>query len=385
MDIQLSPDAQRWQRTVREFVDAELIPWEVHAEMHAGELPADVGARHRAIACNDLGLSRMDVAAAHGGLGLTMEEQVAVWEQLGRVTNALCWCFPEAQHWMFEACSADQLDRYVRKLMAGEAQDAYAITEAESGSMETVHSTATPVPGGFRLDGEKWFVTSGNLADFLWVQAKVEGGYDSLFLVDKDSPGIEVIDSPLFSHTFAAHHPTYRFAEVFVAAENRVGEAGAGMDYTRSWFRHERLMIAARSCGAAQRLLEEGAAWARSRRIDHEMLSDKQAIQFMLADSATELWAARLMLYEAARAHDAGADLSSLHTRCAMVKLYCSEMANRVCDRVLQIFGGRGYMRSYAVERFFRELRVDRIWEGSSEIQRMVVARSLLKRGLEGM
>ena len=157
------------------------------------------------------------------------------------------------------------------------------------------------------------------------------------------------------------------------------------MGYTRSWFRHERMMIAARVCGAATRLIEEGTEWARTRRIDHEMLADKQPIQFMLADCATELWGARLMLYEAARAHDTETDLKSLHTRCAMVKLYCSEMANRVCDRVVQIFGGRGYMRRYAPERFYRELRVDRIWEGASEIQRLIIARALAKRGLEGM
>ena len=353
--------------------------------MNAGELPPDTAQRHHGIACGELGLSRMDVPAEHGGLGLSMEEQVVVWEQLGRVTNALCWCFPEAQHWMFDACTPDQVQRYVSKLMDGSAQDAYAITEAESGSMETVNSTATAVDGGYQLKGEKWFVTSGNLADFLWVQAKTEGGFDSLFLVDKDSDGIEVVDNPSFSHTFAAHHPTYRFDNVLVPAENRVGEENAGMGYTRSWFRHERLMIAARCCGAATRLLEMGTAWAKQRHIDQEMLADKQAIQFMLADSATELWAARLMLYEAARTHDEGEDLKSLHTRCAMVKLYCSEMANRVCDRVLQIYGGRGYMRNNAVERFFRELRVDRIWEGSSEIQRMVIAKSLLKRGLQDM
>lgn len=385
MDIELSPGARSWQTRIRDFVEQELTPWEEHAEMNGGRLPAYIGQRHRDIACAELGLSRMDAPEAQGGLQLSMEEQVAIWEQLGRVTNALCWCFPEAQRWMFEACSADQIERYVRRLMDGSAQDAYAITEAESGSMETVNTTATPAAEGYLLDGEKWFVTSGNLADFLWVQAKAEGGHDALFLVDKDSEGLEMVYNPLFSHTFAAHHPTYRFSEVFVPGENRVGEPGAGMDYTRSWFRHERLMIAARCCGAATRLLEMGRAWALQRRIDHEMLADKQAIQHMLADSATELWAARLMLYEAARAHDGDADLKSLHARCAMTKLYCSEMANRVCDRVLQIFGGRGYMRINPAERFFRELRVDRIWEGSSEIQRMVVARSLLKRGLDGM
>jgi len=385
MDIELSPNARDWQQKIRAFAEEELIPWEEHAEMNAGELPEEIATRHRHIACSELGLSRMDAPAEHGGLGLSMEEQVAIWEQLGRVTNALCWCFPEAQHWMFEACTPDQVERYVSRLMDGSAQDAYAITEAESGSMETVNSVATPAAEGYSINGEKWFVTSGNLADFFWVQARTEGAYDSLFLVDKDSDGIEVVDNPLFSHTFAAHHPTYRFTDVFVPGENRVGEEDAGMSYTRSWFRHERLMIAARCCGAATRLIELGTDWAKQRKIDHEMLADKQAIQFMLADSASELWAARLMLYEAARAHDTDTDLKSLHTRCAMTKLYCSEMANRVCDRVLQIFGGRGYMRNNAAERFFRELRVDRIWEGSSEVQRMVIAKGLLKRGLEGM
>jgi acyl-CoA dehydrogenase len=386
MDIQLSDSASDWQSKIRHFVEEELIPWEEHAEMHEGELPPDIFQRHNEIACNELGLSRMDAPTAHGGLGLSMEEQVAIWEQLGRVTNALCWtCFPESQQWMFEACTPDQVERYISRLMDGSSQDAYAITEAESGSMETVNSSATVTDGGFLINGEKWFVTSGNRAEFLWVQARMESGYDSLFLVDKDSAGIEVIDNPAFSHTFSAHHPTYRFADVFVADANLVGGEDAGMSYTRSWFRHERLMIAARCCGAATRMIEEATEWARTRKIDEQMLADKQAIQFMLADSATELWAARLMLYEAARAHDQDKNLKSLHTRCAMIKLYCSEMANRVCDRMLQIWGGRGYMRSNAVERFYRELRVDRIWEGSSEVQRMVIARSLLKRGLEGM
>lgn len=386
MDIQLSTSAQQWQQKISSFVEDELIPWEEYAEAHNGELPDEIWARHNSIACDELGLSRMDAPRTHGGLELNMEEQVAIWEQLGRVTNALCWtCFPESQQWMFEACTPDQVERYVKRLMEGKTQDAYAITEAESGSMETVNSTATASKDGFVINGEKWYVTSGNKADFLWVQAKIDSGFDSLFLVDKNSPGIEVIDNPQFSHTFSAHHPTYRFSDVFVPAENQVGSGDAGMTYTRSWFRHERMMIAARSCGAAQRMIEEASAWAKTRHIDHEVLADKQAIQFMLADSVTELWAARLMLFEAARAHDEGADLKSLHTRCAMVKLYCSEMANRVCDRMLQIWGGRGYMRSHAVERFFRELRVDRIWEGSSEVQRMVIAKSLLKRGLDGM
>ena len=115
------------------------------------------------------------------------------------------------------------------------------------------------------------------------------------------------------------------------------------------------------------------------------MLSDQQAIQFMLADSVTELWAARLMLYETANAHDRNDDLKSLHYRCSAVKLFASEMANKVVDRVVQIFGGRGYMREFAAERFYRELRVDRIWEGTSEIQRIIIAQGLIKKGLQDL
>ena len=122
-----------------------------------------------------------------------------------------------------------------------------------------------------------------------------------------------------------------------------------------------------------------------SRDIGGEPLADRQMIQAMLADSVTELWAARLITYEAAAAHDRGDDLKSLHARCSIAKLYASEAANRIADRAVQIFGGRGYMRENVAERFYRELRVDRIWEGTSEIQRLIIARALLKRGLEGM
>jgi alkylation response protein AidB-like acyl-CoA dehydrogenase len=208
---------------------------------------------------------------------------------------------------------------------------------------------------------------------------------EALFLVDRGTAGIEMTANPPFSHTYAAHHPIYQFTDVSVPATQRVGQPGDGMAYTHSWFRHERLMIGARSCGAAARLIEDATAFAEKRIVDGEPLSEKQAIQFMLADCATELWAARLMTFEAAAAIDRGEDLKAVHNRCSMVKLFVSEMANRVADRVLQIFGGRGYMRENVAERFFRELRVDRIWEGTSEIQRLIIARNLLKRGLDHM
>lgn len=386
MQIQLSQSTLEWQRKVREFVDRELIPWEIEAEMNNGVIPEHISAKMQASAI-ELGLSRMDAPTAYGGLALSMVDQVAAWEELGRVTNALCWCFPEAQQWMFEACADNpyQIEHYLQALMDGSLRECYAITEEESGSYEVVNTLATSCEDGYRINGEKWFVTTANLADFFFLQARTESGEDALFFIDKDSTGITMIDNPAFSHTFPSHHPTYKFDNVFVPNKNRIGGEGSGMDYSRSWFRHERLTIAARMLGAAARMIEEATAWARERQIEDEKLIDKQATQFSLADSVTELWASKLMVYEAAAAHDRGEDLKSLHSRCSMVKLYTTEMANRVADRCLQLWGGRGYRRDNAVERFYREVRVDRIWEGSSEIQRMVIARALQKRGLEGM
>ena len=386
MKIQLSKEAQNWQEKARDYADNYLQPHEVEAELNKGVLPKEITQRNKARAI-ELGFTTIDVPKDYGGLELSKTEQVTIWEQLGRVTNALSWCFPEAQSWMFKACSKEQIEKYILPMMRGERKDCYAITESGSGSdVANLESTAKKSGDDYILNGEKWYVTSGNLADFFWFQAYLpDEKEDALFLIDKDAEGIEMIDSPLFSHTYAAHHPTYRFTNVKISSRQRVGKPGDGMAFTHSWFRHERLMIGARSCGAAARLIEEAQDFSEKRLINGSPLSEKQAIQFMLADSATELWAARLMTYEAAMADDRNEDVKILHNRCSMVKLFVSEMANRVADRSLQIFGGRGYMRENVAERFFRELRVDRIWEGTSEIQRLIIARALLKRGLDEM
>jgi alkylation response protein AidB-like acyl-CoA dehydrogenase len=384
MQVTLDDTAQAWRDRAARFATEELIPWEVEAELNQGRLPPEVKARHKRLAIEH-GFSAMDVPASRGGREARVVDQVVVWEQLGRVTNALCWCFSEPHRWMFDACTEQQLQRYVLPLMSGKRKECYAITESGSGSDVGIETTATRCPGGYRISGEKWYVTSANYADYFIVQAKLDDAQQALFFVDQGEPGIELVRTPQFSHTFGDHHPIYRFNDVFVAADQRLGRDGDGMQYTHSWFRRERLMIAARCCGAAARLIEEATAFASTRMIGGEPLSERQMIQAMLADSATELWAARLITYEAAQAHDRGDNLSSLHARCSVAKLYASEAANRIADRALQIFGGRGYMRENAAERFFRELRVDRIWEGTSEVQRLIIARALLKRGLEGM
>jgi alkylation response protein AidB-like acyl-CoA dehydrogenase len=220
------------------------------------------------------------------------------------------------------------------------------------------------------------------------VQAKLANGAHEgehcLFVCPADAPGVTVLRSPAYTHNYNHHHPILRFDNVAVPACDRIGAEGDGMGFTHSWFRRERLLIAARCCGAMARLIEETTDFAKGRAVSGSAIADYQMIQAMLADSVLDLHAARLLTYEAATAQDQGADLKSQHARCSIAKLFASEAAFRVADRAVQIFGGRGYMRENVAERFLREVRVDRIWEGTSEIQRLIIARSLIKRGLEG-
>jgi len=385
MSYPLPPRARDIQSRVRKFVTEELIPWEVHAEMNSGEVPDDVRRKHKEGA-RKAGLYNMDIPPEMGGQGLSMLEQAVAQEQLGCVTNALGWCGNNPQSWMLKACSPQQIEKWIKPLIRDEMHECYAITEADAGSdVDAIKATARRDGDHYVLNGEKWHVTSGNLAQFMIFQAKLtdgpKAGSHCLFFVTHETPGIAHVRTPAYTHTYRAHHPIYRFTDVKVPVENRIGAEGGGMAFTYDWFRYERLMIAARCCGAAARLIEEATAFAQARPMSGEMLSEKQAVQFMLADSLTELWAARLMTYRTAEAIDSGEDVKVSHGQASMAKLYASEMANRVADRAVQIFGGRGYMRENVAERFFRELRVDRIWEGASEIQRLIIANGLYKRG----
>jgi alkylation response protein AidB-like acyl-CoA dehydrogenase len=283
--------------------------------------------------------------------------------------------------------SPEQIERYLKPALRGELHDAYAVTEAEAGSDPSgITTTATPKDGGWVIDGEKWFVTYGDVAAVYIVMAKalVDGeALPTLFLVDRALDGIEVIDDPPFSHTYPHGHPTIRFNGVQVADAAVVGGVGGGDELQRSWFTEERLGIAARGVGSMWRLIEEATAWALKRQQGGQRIMDYQGVSFPLADSAADAAAGRLLTLEVARLADAGADPKVVHAKASMAKLFVSEAANRCADRCLQIFGGRGYMRTNVAERFFRELRVDRIWEGTSEIQRLIIARALERRGVE--
>jgi acyl-CoA dehydrogenase len=365
------------QDRARGFAD-ELIPLEEQAELAGGELPQDVTAGH-AKRARELGLASTNMPVELGGGGYTTLQQVLVQEQMGRVTNALGWVASTPPSWLPEVATPDQLERYVRPAIAGDREECYAITEEGAGTdVDAIEATAHRDGDQYVLNGVKWHVTSYNTADFAFFQARLVGGaHDgehAMFL------GVRVVRTPAYAHTISHHHPIVAFEDVRVPVANLVGAEGDGMTFAYEWFRFERLMVAARCLGAAGRLTAEMTAFARTRRSGGQPIIEHGLVAGMLADSLTELFAARSMAYETARGIDRGADLKVSHAQCSMAKLYCSEMAGRVADRAVQVFGGRGYMRENVAERFYRELRVERIWEGTSEIQRMIIARQLAKR-----
>jgi acyl-CoA dehydrogenase len=376
------------QARARGFAN-ELIPFEVEAEMAEGVLSDPVLAAQKARA-HELGLCATNMPVELGGLGYTTLQQVLVQEQMGRVTNALGWVASTPPSWLPEVATEDQIERWLRPTVAGEREECYAITEEAAGSdVDDIVATARRDGDDYVLDGEKWHVTSYNSADYAFFQAKLVGGPNAgehaMFLVDLPADGVTVVRTPAYSHTISHHHPIVRFDGVRVPAANLVGAEGDGMRFAYEWFRFERMMVAARCVGAGQRLVEEMTAFAGQRVVGGAPIARFGAIQTMLADSLTELFAARLITYEAARGADEGRDVKAQHIQCSMAKLYASEMANRVADRAVQVFGGRGYMRENVAERFFRELRVERIWEGTSEIQRAIIAGRMAKAGVEGI
>jgi alkylation response protein AidB-like acyl-CoA dehydrogenase len=383
----MSDDDREIQARTRRFVDEELIPLEVEAEMNHGEIAPELREKHHRMAI-DLGLYAMNMPKDLGGTGLTTFQQTLVSEQIGRVTNGLGWCVHTPPAWAPAVVSEHQMQTWIEPDIRGEIHECYAITEEGAGSdVDAIAATARRDGDAYVLNGVKMHVTSYNHASYCFFQAKIAGGPNegahAMFFVDKDTPGVRVVRTPAYTHTYSDHHPIVAFEDVRVPAANLIGAEGEGMAFTYEWFRYERLMIAARCCGAAERLIDEATAFAKERVQFGEPIIAFQAIQHMLADSVTELWAARLMTYQLARSIDAGLDVKLQHAQCSMAKLYASEMAGRVADRAVQIFGGRGYMRENVAERFYREVRVDRIWEGTSEVQRNIIADQLAKRGAQ--
>jgi alkylation response protein AidB-like acyl-CoA dehydrogenase len=385
MDLTLTPGQTELRERARAFVAGALQPHEAAFERDRS-LP-DATIREIKRAAIDARLHGGSLPADAGGQGWSALEQVLVHEQLGQVTGGL-WGFIPGAYNALVHCSPEQRRRYLDPSLRGERNGSYAITEAGQGS-DARTLTATAVrdagTGEYVLNGEKWFVTGAPDTDSMIFHCHLlEDGErkPTLFLVDYDAPGVEMTADPDYTHTFADRHPQFVLTDVRVPADAILGGIGEADVMTNEWFVEERLHIGARCSGAMERLLGLAVAWATERIQFGERIYDFQGVSFPLADSAADASAARLLTREAAWLMDEGANPKVVHAKASVAKLFASEAAYRCADRVVQVFGGRGYMREFPAERYLRELRVDRIWEGTSEIQRLVIARALEKRGV---
>jgi acyl-CoA dehydrogenase len=372
------------QARARGFTD-DLIQYEEQAEAGGGRLP-DAIERDNLARAIELRLYATNLPQSVGGQGCTTLQQVLVQEQGGRVSNGIAWCMHTPPGWWPAVANDRQRERWLLPTVRGEMVECYAITEELAGSdVSEIRARARRDGDDYVLDGVKWHVTSFDAAAYVLFQAVLttgeHAGRQALFVVDVDAPGVRQVRTPAYTHTIGHGHAIVAFEGVRVPADQLVGSEADGMSFVYQWFRFERLMVAARCLGAAERLVEEATAFAKVRTSGGAPLIERQLVQGMLADSLTELFAARAMTYETARSFDEGVDVKVLHGRSSMVKLYASEMAGRVADRAVQVFGGRGYMRENVAERLWREVRVERIWEGASEIQRLIIADQLAKRG----
>jgi alkylation response protein AidB-like acyl-CoA dehydrogenase len=378
--FQLPSDVRELKARALEFVEREIRPIEEKVAKTDAIDPADWAMlRSKARAA---GFSMLNMPVRYGGKDLSMLGQVAIEEEAGKATNGLGFAVADrGPRELIEMATEDQIQRFVMPVIRGETREAWAVTEPGAGSdVSGIKAKAERHGDEWVINAEKWFVTDADKAEFFIVLAWA-GEDQNLFLVHRDNPGVKFDRFPAFMHDpYISKHAEMRFVDCRVPEADRVpasGEEGA-----KAWFTAERLFIAARSCGTAERVIELARAWAQERVASGHPIADYQGVSFPLADSLTELAAARLLTYYAAEEFDRGGDARIAHGKAAMAKLFASEMVARVTDRALQIFGGRGFMTEHVINRYYREVRVDRIWEGTSEIQRVIIARGLMKRGV---
>jgi acyl-CoA dehydrogenase len=368
--------------TVRRFVAERLRPIEAQvAEDDA--VPPDILAEMRA-----LGLYGLSIPEAYGGLDLSMEDECLVGIELGRTSPAFRSAFGTnvgigSQGLVMFGTEA-QKARWLPGIASGEIVTSFALTEPEAGSDSAAVQTRAIRDGDhYVLNGSKRYITNAGKAGLFTVMARTNpdikgAGGVSAFLVPRDLPGLSTGKSEKKMGQHGAHISDVIFDNVRVPVENRLGKEGEGFKVAMMVLDRGRLHISAVCVGVAERLLVDCVAYASERRQFGQPIAGFQLIQGMIADSKTETLAARALTLETARKRDAGANVT---LEAAAAKYYASEMVGRVADRAVQIFGGAGYVADYGIERLYRDVRIFRIYEGTSQIQQVIIARETLKRG----
>jgi acyl-CoA dehydrogenase len=382
MDLSLTDEQRLIAATVRDFVERELYPHEDEVE-RLDEVPGEVARaiRKKAIAA---GLYAANMPSELGGGGLDAVSLVLVERELGRASYAL-QMLVERPSSILQACQGEQRERYLLPAIRGERHDCVAMTEPEAGSdVRSMTTTALRDGDSYVVTGTKHFISHADVADFIILFAATgqeQTARDprkliTALLVDSPSQGLAVRRGPPCVSNRGYHQCELAFSSCRVPVANRLGEEGRGLELMGRWLGATRLQVAATSVGRARRVLEAATQWAASRRQFGQAIGRFQGVGFQLADMATELEAAEMLTLRAAAKLDQG---TMTDADAAMAKLYASEMLGRMTDAAVQIFGGMGLMRELPVERWWRDARVERIWDGTSEIQRHIIARSLLR------
>ena len=381
MDPELPEDLRLLQRSVREFVETRLQPHEREVE-ERDEIP-----RELITEMAELGLFSIGFPEEHGGSGFGRLGYCVAVEQLARA-NASLWnviggsvglCGTAIHLGGPDALRA----RYLPDLLSAKRIGAYALSEPGAGSdAGALRTTARKDGDAYVLDGAKTFITNAPIADLFAVFATVDRDAGSkgitAFVVERGTPGLEVGPNDAKMGLHGSTTAQLFFREVRVPATQRIGDEGKGFALALRTLDHGRLGLAAHAVGSAQRLLEASVAYAKGRTQFGRPIAANQGIQWPLADAATEIHAARLMVYDAASRLDRGERVTE---RAAMAKLFATEMLGRVADVAVQVHGGMGYMRELWIERAYRDARIYRIYEGTSEIQRVVISAALLADG----
>jgi acyl-CoA dehydrogenase len=377
MQLALSQEQKMLVETARRFVAEELVPLEAEVEAMRALDPA----KARAIfeKSKAIGLYAVNIPAEYGGGGLSMVDTCLAEEQFGHTSDILIRRAFGNVYEVLLLATPKQRERWLEPAVRGERTFSLCFTEPGAGSDAAgINTRAVRNGDGWLLSGQKIFISDASFSDFFVVSAVTERGI-SLFLVDKGMRGFTVgADQPMMGLTGTSHHELY-FDNVALGREHLLGEEGKGLKHALETLGRIRLsQIGARAVGKATRIVGLMAEHAAERRQFGQPIGEFQMVQQMLADSAIEINAARLLVLKAADDIDHGLDARE---RISMVKVYAAEMLGRVADRAVQVFGGMGYAKGLPIERFYRDARVQRIFDGTSEIHRSVVARAMLKHG----
>jgi len=383
MNFDLTTEQKLLVDAIRAFVETELAPHENEVEKTDHVPPALIRKiRARAL---EAGFYAANMPEALGGGGLDHLALTLMERELGRTSFALQYAVARPSN-ILRACKDEQIERYLLPTIRGERVECLALTEPNAGSdLRSMQTRAQQQPdGSFIIDGTKHFISYADVADFVVLFAasgseettKGQKKRITTFLIDKETPGLEVRKGQRSVSHRGFHHCELVFNGCRVPASQILGEVHHGFDVANTWLGATRLTVAAQCVGRAMRALEMATGWAATRKQFGQSIGKFQGVSFKLADMATEIRAAEFLTLSAAWKADHG---TATDADFAMAKLYASEMLARVTDNAVQIFGGMGLMEETGIERLWRDARVERIWDGTSEIQRHIISRALLR------